>query len=120
MLPSRQRFTPALRSAVRMINPLNSDLREETAQLAAEHRLPIIYAFRKDVVAGRLISYGTSLPGKYRQAALLRKIFHGTKLADLPVEQPTRFNLAINLKTATALDISVPPALLDRADEVIE
>jgi len=61
------------------------------------------------------------LPDQYHQAALfVHKIFHGAKPADLPVEQPTRFNLAINLETATALDISVPPALLARADEVIE
>jgi len=96
-------------------------LRHVACNWPAEHRLPIIYAFREDVAPGGLKSYGTSLPDQYRQAALfVHKIFHGAKPADLPVEQPTRFNLAINLKTATALDISVPPALLARADEVIE
>jgi putative ABC transport system substrate-binding protein len=108
-------------AAVRMIDPLAADLREQTVQLAAEHRLPIVYAFREDVLAGGLVSYGPSLPDQYRQAAtFVHKIFHGAKPADLPVEQPTKFNLAINLRTANALGISVPPMLLARADEVIE
>ena len=103
-----------------MIDPLAADLREQTVQLAAEHRLPIVYAFREDVLAGGLVSYGPSLPDQYRQAAFVHKIFHGAKPADLPVEQPTKFNLAINVRTAKALGISVPPMLLARADEVIE
>src|SRR5262249_6973218 len=85
-------------AAVRMIDPLTSDWREQTMQLATEHRLPIIYPFREDVLAGGLVSYGPSLPDQYRQAAtFVHKIFHGAKPADLPVEQPTKFNLAINL-----------------------
>ena len=88
---------------------------------AAEFRLPIIYPFREDVLEGGLASYGPSLPEQYRQAAaFVHKIFNGAKPADLPVEQPTKFELAINLKTAKALGIVVPPTLVTRADEVIE
>ena len=108
-------------AALRMIDPLASTLRERTVALAAEYRLPIIYAFREDVVAGGLVSYGTSLPEQYRQAAtFVHKIFHGAKPADLPVEQPTKYELVINLKTAKALGLEVPHSLLARADEVIE
>jgi len=75
--------------------------------------LPMIYAFREDAVAGGLLSYGTSLPGQYRQAAtFVHKIFTGARPADLPVEQPTKFELAVNLKTAKALGLDVPPTLL--------
>jgi putative ABC transport system substrate-binding protein len=108
-------------AALRMIDPLAAGLREQTVALAAEHRLPMIYAFREDVVAGGLVSYGTSLPDQYRQAAtFVHKIFNGAKPADLPVEQPTKFELVINLKTAKTLGLEIPPMLLGRADEVIE
>ena len=108
-------------AALRMIDPLTSALRTQTAALAAEFRLPTIYPFREDVLVGGLVSYGTSLPDQYRQAAaFVHKIFNGAKPADLPVEQPTKFELAVNLKTAKALGITVPPTLLARADEVIE
>jgi putative ABC transport system substrate-binding protein len=108
-------------AALRMIDPLAAALREPTVALAAKYRLPMIYAFREDVAAGGLVSYGTSLPDQYRQAAtFVHKIFNGAKAADLPVEQPTRFELAVNLKTAKALGLSVPSMLLARADEVIE
>jgi putative ABC transport system substrate-binding protein len=104
-----------------MIDPLAAALREQTVALAAAYRLPVIYAFREDVVAGGLVSYGTSLPDQYRQAAtFVHKIFTGAKPADIPVEQPTKFDLVINLKTANALGLQVPPTLLARADEVIE
>lgn len=108
-------------AAVRMIDPLTIVLRAQTVALAAEHRLPVIYPFREDVLQGGLVSYGPSLPEQYRQAAtFVHKIFYGAKPADLPVEQPTKFELAVNLKTAKALGIVVPPTLLARADEVVE
>jgi putative tryptophan/tyrosine transport system substrate-binding protein len=84
-------------------------------------RLPTIYAFREDVEAGALMSYGTSLPDLYRRAAdYVDKILRGAKPADLPVEQPTKFSLVINLTTAKVLGLQVPPMLLARADRVIE
>jgi ABC-type uncharacterized transport system substrate-binding protein len=108
-------------AALRMVDPLSTALREPTVRFAAEYRLPVIYAFREDVVAGGLVSYGTSLPDQYRQTAtFVHKIFNGAKPADIPVEQPTKFELAINLKTAKTLGLTVPPNLLTSADEVIE
>jgi putative ABC transport system substrate-binding protein len=108
-------------AALRMLDPLTTALREQTVALAAEYRLPVIYAFREDVVAGGLVSYGTNLPSQYRQAAsFVHKIFTGVKPGDLPVEQPIKFELAVNLKTAKALGIEVPATPVARADEVIE
>jgi putative ABC transport system substrate-binding protein len=87
----------------------------------ATNRLPTMYVVKENAVAGGLISYGPSLTDLYRRAAeYVHKILQGTKPADLPVEQPVKFELAINLKTAKALGLAVPPMLLATADEVIE
>jgi len=87
--------------------------------LAARHRLPAMYASTE--FAGGLVAYGVRYPDQYRLAAsFVDKIFKGAKPADLPVEQPTKFELVINLKTAKALGLIVPPSVLARADEVIE
>jgi len=108
-------------AALRMLDPVATDLRNQTVQLAAEYRLPVIYPFLEDAVAGGLASYGSSLPNQYRQAAaFVHKIFNGSRPADLPVEQPIKFDFAINLKAAKVLGLTIPPTLLARADEVIE
>jgi putative tryptophan/tyrosine transport system substrate-binding protein len=91
------------------------------AELAASHRLPAIYPSNEFVHAGGLFAYGVSYPDLYfRAATYVEKVLKGAKPAELPVEQPTKFELAINLKTAKALGLTVSPTLLARADEVIE
>ena len=91
------------------------------AEAALRHRLPATGAHRAWVEAGFLMSYGPSLPDMFRISAdYVDKILKGTKPADLPVQQPTKFELIVNLKTANALGLTIPPSLLARADEVIE
>jgi putative ABC transport system substrate-binding protein len=93
----------------------------QIAQLAAKYRLPAVYASREFVEAGGLIAYGVHYPDLYRRAATyIDKILKGTKPAELPIEQPTKFELIINAKAAKALGLAVPPTMLARADEVIE
>ena len=99
----------------------NMDARHEIAEIAARSRLPVIYGNRAFVDSGGLISYGTSRAGLFARAAVfVDKILKGANPADLPVEQPAKYELVINLKTAKTLGLTVPASLLARADEVIE
>jgi putative ABC transport system substrate-binding protein len=95
--------------------------RDLIIRLAAQHKLPSVYHRRLLAASGGLISYGPDVVDQYRQAAgYVDRILKGEKPADLPVQAPTKYELTINLKTAKALGISIPPTLLARADEVIE
>jgi putative tryptophan/tyrosine transport system substrate-binding protein len=108
-------------AAIRMVDPTVTMLRSRIAQLSAMHPLPIIYPFREDAEAGGLIAYGPSLLAQYEQAAVLaHKILQGTPPSSLPIEQPTKFELVINMKSARALGVRVPQSVLLRATRIIE
>jgi putative ABC transport system substrate-binding protein len=101
--------------------PLTLTNRVRISALAAASRLPTVFAYREFVQAGGLLSYGPSFSDLFKRGAeYVDKILHGARPADLPVEQPTKFELIVNLKTAKAIGLSLPPTLLARADEVIE
>jgi putative ABC transport system substrate-binding protein len=102
-------------------NPVTQLNLKLTLTLAVQHRLPAIYPYWFYTEAGGLMSYGIDLPDIYRRAAsYVDRILQGEKAGDLPIQQPTKFELVVNMKTAEALGLSVPQSLLSRADEVIE
>jgi putative ABC transport system substrate-binding protein len=102
-------------------DPLTYELRRQIADLAAKNRLPPVSASKEWVEAGGLMSYGANYADSCRRAAtFVDKILKGAKPSDLPVEQPTKFELVINSKTAKAIGVTIPQSLLLRADQVIE
>jgi putative tryptophan/tyrosine transport system substrate-binding protein len=108
-------------AVVQLDDVLFTTYRKQIVELAARERLPAIYGFSEFANAGGLMSYGSDLPDQYRRAATyVDKILKGAKPADLPVQQPTKVQLVINLKTAQAMGLEIPPAILTRADEVIQ
>jgi putative ABC transport system substrate-binding protein len=114
---ARQRFDAALLSANSSLVPYAQNI----VVLAAKHRLPVMYSWRDFPEAGGLMSYGVNLSDLFRRAATyVDKILKGAKPADLPVEQPTKFELVINLKAAKQIGLTIPPSVLARADKVIK
>jgi putative ABC transport system substrate-binding protein len=103
-----------------LADPVTTNNRQRAIEFAARYRVPAIYELRQFVESGGLMSYGVDMPDHYRRAAVyVDKILKGARPADLPVEQPTKFELLINSRTASALGVTIPEALLIRADEVL-
>ena len=128
-LDSLQDFNDATSAVVRehpdalliVATPVSYGLRKEIAEFAIKQRLPAIGARREEAVAGTLMSYGASLTDIFRIAATyVDRILKGAKPADLPIEQPTKFEFVVNVKTAAALGLTMPQSVLARADEVIQ
>jgi len=126
---NREDIEPALETASKQrgnalvwsIDTVTQANSQTIVELAAQHRLPAIYASKEFADFGGLIAFGVSYPDLYRRAAIyVDKVLKGATPADLPIEQPTKFEMIINLKTAKALGLGIPPALIVRADEVIE
>jgi putative ABC transport system substrate-binding protein len=119
--PAFESIKPGTEALFVVGDPLTFTNRIQINSLAQGARLPTLYSIREFVVAGGLMSYGTNVPDLFRRAAsFVDKILRGAKPTDIPVEQPTKFDLVINLKTAKALGLDLPPKLLALADEVIE
>lgn len=109
------------REVIALPSPIASAHRELLVGLAAQHRLPAVYPFRSFVTRGGLMSYGTDTVDLYRRAAeYVDRVLRDEKPGGLPVQQPTKFELVLNLNTAKALGLMIPPTLIARADEVID
>ena len=109
------------RALVQLDDVLLTTHRARLLELTAHNRLPAVYGIREFVDGGGLMAYGVNVPDLYRRAATyVNKILRGAKPADLPVEQPTKFEVVINLKTAKALGLTIPQTILIRADEIIQ
>jgi putative tryptophan/tyrosine transport system substrate-binding protein len=110
-----------VRAIITVEDPLTFGYREQIAEFLVKNGLPGIFGFRDYAESGGLLSYGSNLAELWRRTAgYVDKILKGAKPSELPIEQPTKFELVINIKTAKALGLTVPPSLLARADEVIE
>ena len=121
ILPAIEKVTGRADALYVCADPLVHTNAVRLNSLALAARLPVMHSFRENVEAGGLVSYGPDRSDLYRRAAeLVDKILRGAKPADIPVEQPTQFRLVVNLKTAKALDLTIPEAFLLRADEIIE
>ena len=108
-------------AVIQLADVLFTSYQRQIVELAARNQLPVVYGTRFFVDAGGLMAYGSDLRDQYRRAATyVEKILKGAKPADLPVQQPVKLDLVINLKTAKDLGLTIPPSILARADEVIE